>query len=68
MPFSPGTTGRDIACCYDDAALMMITHARHAQVLDLYNIAAPAFPGQNSVLGRGLNYMIPLMVHCRYRT
>jgi len=43
-------------------------YARCAQVLDLYNIAAPAFPGQNSALERGLNYLIPLMVHGRYRT
>jgi len=51
----------------DGLKIRIVTYARCAQVLDLDNIAAPAFPGQNFALERGFNDLIPLMVHCRYR-
>jgi hypothetical protein len=41
---------------------------RRDQVFDLYNIAAPVFPGQNAAHERGYNHLIRLMVHRRYRT
>jgi hypothetical protein len=43
-------------------------YARRGQVFDLYNITAAVFSGQNAALERAGNYLICLMVHCRYRT
>ena len=45
-----------------------ITYARRRQVFDLYDIAAAVFPGQNAAPERSGNYLICLMVRCRYRT
>jgi hypothetical protein len=48
---------------WDGLKIRMTTYARRLQVLDLYNIAAATFPGQNAAHERGYEYLIPLMPH-----